>query len=41
MYGKRIIGAIRTTVVIDEQGRIVSAAKVRAEGNAQSVLDRL
>ncbi len=42
MYGKKVLGAIRTTVVIDEQGKILSLARnVKAEGNAQSTFQKI
>jgi peroxiredoxin Q/BCP len=42
MYGKKFMGIERTTVVIDERGRIASIFhKVRVEGHAKEVLDVL
>jgi peroxiredoxin Q/BCP len=39
MYGKKMLGTIRTTVVIDERGKIVSyERKVKAAGNAAATL---
>lgn len=41
-YGKTTVGAIRTTVVIDETGKISSwEGGVKAEGNAQKTLKNL
>ena len=41
-YGKTYMGTIRTTVVIDEEGKIMSfGGNVRAKGNAQRTLDLL
>ena len=41
-YGKTTIGAIRTTVVIGEDGKILSwEGGVKAEGNAAKVLGQL
>lgn len=41
-YGKTTVGAIRTTVVIDEKGKILSLEKgVKAEGNAGRTLEIL
>ena len=40
VYGKTTVGAIRTTVVIDELGKIVSWDKaVKPEGDAKRVLE--
>ncbi len=40
MYGKKSMGILRTTVVIDEKGRIVKIyRKVKAAGHAAAVLD--
>ena len=42
MYGKVSLGAIRTTAVIDEKGKIISwEGGVKAEGNAQRTLEIL
>lgn len=42
MYGKKIMGVIRTTYLIDEQGIIVQAfGKVKAAANPQQMLDQL
>ncbi len=42
MYGKRYMGIVRSTFVIDEQGRIEAAYdKVRVKGHAESVLGAL
>jgi thioredoxin-dependent peroxiredoxin len=39
MYGKKSMGVIRTTVVIDEQGKVLSwAGQVKAEGDADRAL---
>lgn len=39
MYGKKVMGVIRSTFVIDEQGVIIKAfPKVKVEGHAQQVL---
>ncbi len=39
MYGKPVMGVVRTTYVIDEQGRIISAEeKVKAAENPADVL---
>ncbi|HCP48440.1 MAG TPA: thioredoxin-dependent thiol peroxidase [Deltaproteobacteria bacterium] len=39
MYGKTTEGVLRTTVIIDEEGRIVSQKqRVRAKGNAERTL---
>ena len=41
-YGKTYMGTIRTTVVIDEEGKVMSfGGNVRAKGNAQRTLDLL
>ena len=41
-YGKTYMGTIRTTVVIDEEGKIMSfGGNVRAKGNAQRTLGLL
>lgn len=40
MYGKTRMGVIRTTVVIDEEGKVQHYARnVRAKGNAERTLD--
>lgn len=42
MYGKKVMGAIRTTVVIDEKGKVLSwEGGIKAEGNAQKTLDQI
>ncbi len=42
LYGKRVLGVIRSTYVIDEQGVIVKVfPRVRVEGHAQEVLKYL
>jgi peroxiredoxin Q/BCP len=42
MYGKSYMGIIRTTFVIDEEGRIVKVfPKVRVKGHSQEVLAAL
>lgn len=42
MYGKVVQGAIRSTVVIDADGRVERVyPKVKAKGHAQQVLDDL
>ena len=38
MYGKETTGVIRTTVVIDEKGKIASIGAVKAKGNAEKTL---
>lgn len=39
-YGKTSVGAIRTTVVIDEEGRILAwEGGVKAQGNARKTLE--
>jgi thioredoxin-dependent peroxiredoxin len=39
MYGKKVMGIVRTTFVIDEQGRIAKIfPKVKPEGHAAEVL---
>ena len=41
-YGKTYMGTIRTTVVIDEEGKILNfGGNVRAKGNAQRTLELL
>ena len=41
-YGRTYMGCIRTTVVIDEEGKILShKGNVRAKGNAERTLDLL
>lgn len=39
LYGKTFLGVIRTTVVIDEKGKIISIGKVKAKGNAAKSLE--
>jgi len=42
MYGKKLIGVIRSTVLIDEKGKIVRVwPKVKVEGHADEVLGEL
>lgn len=42
MYGKIVLGVERSTFIIDENGKIVSAErKVKAEGNAALTLEKL
>ena len=42
MYGKKTMGVVRTTYLIDENGIIVRAfSKVKAEENPQQMLDTL
>ena len=39
MYGKKVMGVVRTTYLIDEEGRIIKAAgKVKAESNPEETL---
>jgi peroxiredoxin Q/BCP len=39
MYGKTSEGTIRSTVVVDEEGRVAAVfAKVKPDGHAQEVL---
>ncbi len=42
MYGKKVMGVLRTTVVIGPDGKIVKIyKKVKAAGHAAKVLDDL
>ena len=42
MYGKKTMGVVRTTYLIDEKGVIVKAfGKVKAAENPQQMLDEL
>jgi len=42
MYGKKVMGVVRTTYLIDENGIIVKAfGKVKAADNPQQMLDEL
>ena len=42
MYGKRVMGVVRTTYVIDEQGVIEKVfEKAKPDTNAQEILDYL
>lgn len=42
MYGKEVIGTIRTTLLLDEEGKIVKlASDVNAQENPQDSLDAL
>lgn len=42
MYGKKVMGVVRSTFVIDEKGRLVAEwRKVKAEGHAADVLAKM
>ena len=42
LYGRKVVGTIRSSVLIDARGRIVGAFRsVRTEGNARRMLDAL
>jgi peroxiredoxin Q/BCP len=42
LYGKKSEGVIRTTVVVDEKGKVLKAhSNVKAEGHAGRVLGEL
>jgi thioredoxin-dependent peroxiredoxin len=42
MYGRKVMGVIRTTVIVDPKGRIASLQRrVRTEGHAGRVLEEL
>ena len=42
MYGKKYMGIVRSTFLIDEEGRVTDAGyKVKAKGNAESVAGAL
>ena len=42
MYGKKTMGVVRTTYLIDEDGVIIKAfGKVKAADNPQQMLDTL
>lgn len=42
MYGKKVMGVVRTTYLIDEEGMIVKAFdKVKAANNPQQMLDEI
>ena len=42
MYGKKVMGVVRTTYLIDEEGMIVKAfGKVNAESNPADMLEQL
>jgi peroxiredoxin Q/BCP len=42
MYGKKYMGIVRSTFLIDEEGRIADAGyKVKARGNAEAVATTL
>ena len=42
MYGKKVMGVVRTTYVIDEKGTIVFAKeKVKAANNPEDMLELL
>jgi len=42
LYGKKVVGTIRSTVIIDPEGRIAHRWKsVRAKGHAEKVRERL
>ena len=40
MYGKKVLGIVRSTFIIDEQGKLLHEYRqVKAEGHAKIVLD--
>ena len=42
MYGKKVMGVVRTTYLIDEDGVIIKAFdKVKAANNPQQMLDEI
>ncbi len=42
LYGKKVIGVIRSTVIIDPEGRVAAVfPKVRAAGHAEAVREKL
>jgi peroxiredoxin Q/BCP len=42
MYGKKVTGVIRTTVIIDETGKVEKVfTNVKAKGHAAKVLEAL
>ncbi|VAX14706.1 Thiol peroxidase, Bcp-type [hydrothermal vent metagenome] len=42
MYGKKVTGVIRTTVIIDGKGKVEKIfSKVKAKGHATKVLEEL
>ncbi len=42
MYGKKVMGIERSTFVIDEEGKLIAEwRKVKAEGHAQEVLEKI
>lgn len=42
MYGKKVMGIVRSTFIIDEKGKLMNEwIKVKAEGHAKEVLDWL
>ncbi|WP_066565730.1 peroxiredoxin [Snodgrassella sp. CFCC 13594] len=42
MYGKKVMGLVRSTFILDEQGHIAHEwRKVKAAGHAQAVLDTI
>lgn len=42
MYGKKVMGTVRTTYLIDESGKIIKAfGKVKAAQNPQQMLDEI
>jgi peroxiredoxin Q/BCP len=42
MYGKKSMGIVRSTVIIDEQGRVARVfPKVKVDGHADEVLAAL
>lgn len=42
MYGKKVLGVVRSTFLIDEDGNLIRAWRaVKAQGHAQTVLDEV
>jgi thioredoxin-dependent peroxiredoxin len=42
MYGKKTVGVVRSTVLVDPKGRVARAwYNVRADGHASKVLDEI
>jgi peroxiredoxin Q/BCP len=42
MYGRKVVGVIRSTVIVDPDGKVAHRwAKVRAAGHAQAVAEKL
>lgn len=42
MYGKKVMGVVRSTFVIDEDGKLIAEwRKVKAEGHAKEVLEKI